>query len=411
MTLAGGLSLAASLGTRAHAQGSDAIRVGLVGCGGRGMGALKDAINHAENCVATALADVFSDQAARAAENIQDLGDRNLVTPERTFSGFAGVERLFETDVDYVIVATPGKFHPYYAKMAVEAGKHVFAEKPGGVDAPGVRMLMDAGKLAATNGTGFASGTQRRHDPRYIDIMKRIQDGAIGEVLGGSIAWCNNNWQYKPRREAWATNMEYMLRNWRPHIWLSGDLPLTLMVHNADIANWFMGGPPEKVVALGGRIMRDGGPEFGNIYDHFSGEYTYSGGRIVSAMTKSTPVVTRVSERVVGSAGVANPAEWIRPSEGNRYVNREGRPSPHRLVHVNFINSIRAGTPLNEAQQLAEATLTAIMFRESAYTGEEVTWDFVLNQSQATHGPDPTKWIMDDTADEAVPRPGTYALS
>ncbi|HWQ93865.1 MAG TPA: Gfo/Idh/MocA family oxidoreductase, partial [Clostridia bacterium] len=391
-----------------HAAPDDPIRIGLIGCGGRGTGAVADALGaatdvqypqagyHTENISAkatlrnkhvqvVALADVFPDRLNACREQLRNL-EINLPA-DRCFTGFDAYKQLLAVpDVNYVILATPPHFRPLHLKAAIEAGKHVFVEKPVAVDGPGVKLVLEAGELAAARKLGIAAGTQRRHMRSYNETVKRLQDGAIGDILYARAYW-NGGVIWVVERQAGWSDMEWQLRNWNYFTWLSGDHIVEQHVHNLDVVNWVLGAPPVKALALGGRQARPN-ETYGHIYDHFAVEYEYANGaRMFSQCRQMNGCEGKVEEGVTGTRGTSNCKDWIRGSDKNllwRY--RESDVNPYQQEHEDLIASIRKGSPINEAKAIAESTLTGIMGRESAYTGRSVTWDEVLN-SPARLGP------------------------
>ncbi len=365
----------------AWAQGSDRIRVGLVGCGGRGTGAARDAVNAAEGVEIWALADLFLDRLENCRKNLANLGNKVQVTDSRCFTGFDAYKRLLDSGVDYVLLATPPGFRPIHFKAAVEAGKHVFMEKPVAVCPAGVRMVIESAKQAEQKKLGVVAGTQYRHHPGYIEAIRRIHDGAIGKVLA-AYAYYLTGALWKWDRQPGMSDIEWQIRNWLYFTWLSGDHIVEQFVHNIDVMNWVMGSPPERCIGMGGRQVRTD-PAYGHIYDHFAIEYVYPNGARVTAMCRQMDgCLNRVTNQVIGSEGQAKlegfDTFWVRGKENWRW---EGRANPYVQEHADLIASVRAGKPINEGVQVAESTLTAIMGRMAAYTGQEVTWEFALKES------------------------------
>lgn len=371
-----------------RAERAERIRVGVIGCGGRGTGAAKDAVRAAPNVEIVALGDLLEERVKSCRESLKELGDACKVTDDRCFTGFDNYKGVLACDLEMVILATPPHFRPRHLQAAVEAGKHVFMEKPVAVDPVGVRSVIASSELAHANGLAIVAGTQRRHDPAYRETMKRVLDGEVGEIVAGQCYW-NQGALWVIERTPEMSDMEWQCRNWLYFCWLSGDHIVEQHIHNLDIMNWAMGGPPEKCVGMGGRQVRVD-PKFGNIFDHFAVEYEYSGGRRVSSQCRQIAGCSdRVSERLVGTRGWADPA-------GTIHVNKHGwskartwkyelageAPNPYELEHAALIKSIRDGCPINEGKRVAESTLTAIMGRMSAYTGREVSWKWAMNASQ-----------------------------
>lgn len=412
-----------------HAAADDPIRIGLIGCGGRGTGAVADALGaktdvnypqagyHTENISANAgsirkdiqvvaLADVFPDRLNNCREQLSKL---NLnVAPDHCFVGFDAYKKLIALpDVNYVILATPPHFRPVQLKAAIEAGKNVFMEKPVAVDGSGVRTVLEAGELAAQKKLGIAAGTQRRHQKSYREAIKRIQDGAIGEIVYARAYWNGGVIWVIERQDGWS-DMEWQLRNWNYFTWAGGDHIVEQHVHNLDVINWAMNSHPVKALAMGGRQARPN-KNYGHIYDHFAVEYEYpNGARMFSQCRQMNGCEGKVEEAVVGTKGASNCKDWIRPKEGQLWRFREQDVNPYQAEHQNLIDSIRAGNPINEAKAIAESTLTGIMGREAAYAGRSVEWEEILN-SKTRLGPE--KYEMGSLPFPDVAAPGSYKIS
>ncbi|TWU64699.1 Gfo/Idh/MocA family protein [Crateriforma conspicua] len=414
---------------RVHAAGSDdqEIRIGLIGCGGRGTGAVIDALGaerltvypqsgyHTETVAqdtkvsqsrmrVVALADVFEDRLESCRKQMGKLGFD--LGPEVCFSGFDAYKQLLSmADVNYVILATPPHFRPLHLQAAINAGKHVFMEKPVAVDVPGVRMVMEAGKLARQKGLGIAAGTQRRHDRGYRETIERIHGGAIGDLVYGKCYWNGGQIWVVNRKQEWS-DMEWQLRNWNYFTWLSGDHIVEQHVHNLDIMNWVIGSHPLRVVSgLGGRQVRTD-PRYGHIYDHFAVEYEYPGGvSVFSQCRQINRCKNMVSEEIVGTHGMSNCKDYIQPKSGEAWSRRQKEPSAYKREHEDLINSIRQGHPINEAQTIAEATMTGIIGREAVYSGQGIEWDEAM-KSEVKLGPE--QYQLGDHPVTPVPMPGTY---
>jgi predicted dehydrogenase len=412
-----------------HAAPDDPIRIGVIGCGGRGGGAALDALGAAhesvypqagfhtedvkagaqtksKNVSVVALADAFQDRLAMCRKNLSALGIN--IPNEQCFVGFDAYQKLLAVpDVNYVILATPPHFRPIHLKAAIEAGKHAFIEKPCAVDSPGVRMVIEAGKLAKAKGLGIVAGTQRRHMRGYSETIKRIQDGMLGELVYGTCYWNGGVIWVIERKPNW-TDMEWQLRNWNYFTWLGGDHIVEQHVHNLDIMNWVIGAHPIKAIALGGRQARPN-ENYGHIYDHFAVEYEYPNGvRMFSQCRQMDHCEGKVEEYLVGSKGFSNCANWIRVKGGENWRFRDPEVNAYEQEHANLIASIRAGKPLNEAQAVAESTLTGIMGRESAYTGKTVEWDPALNSTMRLG---PEKYEFGPLPFPKVPNPGQYKFA
>jgi predicted dehydrogenase len=364
------------------------IRVGVIGCGGRGTGAALDCLHADPQTEIVALGDVFVDRLEECSKKLaeSDVAERAKVRAEHFCTGFDNYLAVLNCDVDLVILAAPPGFRPLHYEAAIAAGKHVFMEKPVAVDPVGVRRVIAASELATQKGLGVVAGTQRRHEPGYLETMKRIHGGAIGEITAAQCYWNQGALWVKCRQPEWS-DMEWQCRNWLYFAWLSGDHIVEQHVHNLDVINWALGSPPVKAVGLGGRQVRTG-PEFGDIFDHFTVEYEYPGGVRVLSMCRQIPGCSdRISERIVGTRGVANPRGEITGKRPYKFEPKGEPVNPYVQEHADLIASIRRGRPLNEGRRIAESTLTAIMGRMSAYTGRELSWDWVLNASQLDLSP------------------------
>lgn len=400
------------------ASGSDKLRIGVIGCGGRGTGAAIDCVNSSANVTIAALGDLFPDRVDSSLNRLKErLDPSNLVVSQDTcFSGFDAYKKVLACDIDMAILAAPPQFRPRHLKAAVQAGKHIFMEKPVAVDPVGVRSTIASAELAKQKNLGIVAGTQRRHQAHYLEIMKRIQNGDIGEIVSGQCYWNMGGLWLERAKENWAgwktqgwSDMEWHCRNWLFLTWLSGDHIVEQHVHNLDVINWAIGSPPEKCSGMGGRQVRTD-PMFGNIFDHFAIEYEYPGGVRVMSMCRQTEGCTpNVSERLVGSKGSSYTDSANGYIKGaNAYEYPEESPNPYVQEHTNLIASIRDDKPLNEGKRIAESTLTAIMGRMSAYTGRALSWDWVMNASKLDLSP--PSYSLGDLPVRPVAIPGKTEL-
>jgi predicted dehydrogenase len=352
------------------------IRFGLVGCGGRGTGAAEDCLKSAPNVEVVALADVFPDRLEGCRAQLAGLSHPGFKVAEgRCFTGFDAYRRLLEGDLDLVLLATPPGFRPIHFEAAVEAGRHVFMEKPVAVDPAGVRRVLAAGEKAKAKGLAVVAGTQRRHQKCYVETIRRIHEGAIGRIVAARCFW-NQGGLWRHDRKEGESDVEWQMRNWLYFTWLSGDHIVEQHVHNLDVINWALRAHPVSAVAVGGRQVRTE-PVYGHIYDHFCVDYEYPDGVHATSMCRQQPGTDgRIGEAVVGTEGQADPAEWIEGKSPWRW--KEEPDSPYVQEHADLIASVRSGAPLNEARAVAESTLTAILGREAAYTGKKIAWDEIL---------------------------------
>ncbi len=407
---AAGLTAALAGRERLFAQGSDKLRVGVIGCGWRGTEAAEDCVTSSENVEVVAMADLFQDQLdSSLAKLSRKVDDKVTVTEETTFVGFDAYKKLLATDVDLVILATAPHFRPEHLKAAVEAGKHVFMEKPVAVDPVGIRSVIESSAQAEQKHLAIVAGTQRRHQDHYLEIIKRIHNGDIGEVRAAHCYWNMGELWVKDRLPNWS-DMEWQCRNWLYFTWLSGDHIVEQHVHNLDVVNWAIGALPLQCMGMGGRQVRTD-PKFGNIFDHFAVEYEYPNGVRASSMCRQTNGCHDiVAERIIGTKGFAytdGSTAYIEGENPYKY-DAESPPNPYVQEHKDLIKSIRENTPLNEGKRVAESTMTAIIGRMSAYTGRALKWDWAMNAS--TLDLRPPKYDFGSLLVDPVPIPGQTPL-
>jgi predicted dehydrogenase len=392
---------------------ADPIRIGVIGCGGRGTGAARDAVAASDNVFITALGDLFPDRIADARRGFARTVGENprfaaayKVTDETVFSGWDAFTKVLETDCDLVILASPPAFRAQHLSASVLAGKHVFAEKPVAVDVATAIEAIAASDMAKAKGLGLVAGTQRRHDPRYLETIKRIHDGAIGDVVTGQVYWNQGGLWSKARLPEW-TDTEFQLRNWLYYTWASGDHIVEQHVHNIDVANWVMGAHPIRATAMGGRQARTD-PLYGHIFDHFAVDFEYPDGRHITSYSRQQDGTTaRVGEAFQGSRGRSNAYDTIEGPNAWKHAPLEGM-NPYVEEHRDLVASIRAGKPLNEGRQIAESNLTAILGREAAYTGQSLTWDELVSSQLSILPKDLTFGTL---AVPGVPMPGETTLN
>ncbi len=397
---------------------SEKIRVGLVGCGGRGTGAAVDCATASPDVEIVALGDLFPDMLELSRKELNaKLPGRVKATPETCFTGFDAYKKVLATPVDLVILASPPFFRAEHLAAAIEAGKHVFTEKPVAVDPLGVRSVIATAEKAKAKNLAIVAGTQRRHQAHYVELMKRIHGGDLGEIVSGQAYWnmgalwverAAENWKNKTAKN-WS-DMEWQVRNWLFTAWCSGDHIVEQHVHNLDVMNWAFGTHPVKATGMGGRAARTE-PQYGNIFDHFAIEYEYpNGARVLSMCRQTQGAAENVSERVVGTTGFSYSDSTDGYIKGAKaWDSGQASPNPYVEEHKDLIASIRAGNPLNEGRQVAESTLTAIMGRMSAYTGRAISWDWVMNASKLDLTP--PKMEMASLPPLEVAVPGTTQLA
>ena len=364
------------------------LKAGVIGCGGRGSGAAIQFLSAGKNLQITALGDTFKDRVESLREKlIKDKGQE--VPMENCFVGFDAFQKVIDSGVDLVILATPPSFRPDHIAAAVAARKHIFAEKPVCVDPVGARSVMASALKAKELGLVIVTGTQRRHQRDYVQAYQQIKAGAIGNIVGGNVWWNGGKLWHRDNSPDWS-EMEWMIRNWVNWTWLSGDHIVEQHVHNLDVMNWFMGAHPVKAVGMGSRLRRVTGDQ----YDNFSVDFTFENDIHFHSMCRQiNGCAGNVSERIQGATGAAylEKEAYIKDLAGTeiwRYaypLDDEGKPSrgkmkdPYVQEHVDMVNYIRTGQQFNELENTAISTLTGIMGRISAYTGKETTWDEMMN--------------------------------
>lgn len=403
-TIANGASLPRLSG--AWAQGSDEIRVGVIGCGGRGTGAIGNVLDSAPGVRIVAMGDTFADRLQEGVTSLKKKYAEKIDVPsERMFVGFDAYQKVIDSDVNYIILASPPAFRPAHLQAAVAAGRHIFTEKPVAVDGPGIRVCLSLYEQAKAKGLGIAAGTQRRHQTGYLETLKRIQDGAIGELVAARAYWNQGGLWNKARQANWS-DMEWQIRNWLYFTWLSGDHIVEQHVHNIDVVNWAMGTHPVKAYGMGGRQQRTD-PAYGHIFDHFAIDYEYENGMHLSSYCRQiVNTDSSVSEALVGTKGTCQVNKYIISGEKSWRLTEKDN-NPYVQEHTNLIASIRAGKPINELKTVAESTLTAIMGRMSAYTGKTVTWEQALESKESLV---PEKLSWGPIVVPAVPIPGKTPL-
>jgi predicted dehydrogenase len=374
-----------SLGTNfAHAAGSDVLKVGLIGCGGRGTGAGRDCAKASPRTRIVAMGDLFQDRLDTSREKLAELGEQFKVTDDSAFVGFDAYQKVIDGDVDYVLLCEPPGFRPRSFAYAVEKGRHVFAEKPIAVDATGVRLFLDAVEKAKGKNLAVLAGTVFRHHQTHLDAVKQIHDGYFGDILAGYSYYNTAGLWHHPRKPEWS-DVEWQVRNWLYFNWLSGDHIVEQNIHRIDIQNWVMRGNPKSAYAMGGRQARVD-PMYGHIYDHFAVEYVYENEqkqdvKVINFCRQQDQTDTRVTEYYVGTKGVTEPSKGPKSDKRTRPLPlAEGYIQEHR----DLIKSVEDGKPLNEGKQVADTTLASIMGRMSAYTGKLVTWDDALKSTEDT---------------------------
>jgi len=401
---AGTLAAAGLRAPGVHAAGSDEIRVGLIGCGGRGTGAVANVMDSAKGVRLIAVGDAFADRVEGARKRWTDLDKGIAVSDDNCFVGLDAFEKVIASDVNYIIIATPPAFRPAHLKAAVAAGKNIFTEKPVAVDAPGIRQVLAVAEEAENKGLGIGAGTQRRHQQGYIEVMKRVHDGAIGDLVSARAYWNQGGLWNKGRERGWS-DLEWQIRNWLYFTWLAGDHIAEQHIHSLDKLAWVMGDRyPEKCVSSGGRIVRVG-EEYGNVYDHFNTVFTWGGDLPgFSSCRQWNNAKTEVSDWVYGTRGRANiqrhsieagPWKW-------RYESDEP-DDMYQNEHDELFASIREHEPINNGEYMCKSTMMAIMARMSAYTGKTITRKQALESKLDLT---PAKYEWGDHKANPIARPG-----
>jgi len=392
VAVAGAIAANLTVARSAHAAGSDVLKVGLIGCGGRGTGAAAQALEADPNVKLTAVGDAFSDRAQSSLANLRKMfSDRIAVTDETTFVGFDAYKQVIDSGVDVVLLTSPPHFRPQHLKAAIAAGKHVFAEKPVAVDAPGIRSVLESCEEAKKKNLSVVSGLCYRYDLPKRETIARVHDGAVGDIIAVHTSYNTGTLWMHPRKEGWS-DMEWQLRNWLYFSWLSGDHNNEQHVHSLDKAAWALGDvPPVRATALSGRQVRIQ-PEFGNIYDHHAVVYEYENGAKVFAFCRQQAGCSHdVSDYVMGTQGTADLMKHKIRGKDGAWSYRGPTPSMYQQEHDELFAAIRSGNPINNGLYMSRSTMMAIMGRMAGYTGQTVTWDQAM-QSQERLGPTEYSW-------------------
>lgn len=382
--LVGGVLLGSGLSAQASGKQpqSDPIRIALVGCGRRGAGAVVDALKTSQNVVLVAMADVFKDKLDETYNTlleIDDIKDRIKVPASNKFVGLDAYAKAIAAS-DAVLLVTPAPFRPLHFEACIKAGKHVFMEKPLASDAPGIRKILETGKLADAKGLKVVVGLQNRYDPGYRDMVKQIQEGAIGRIVSVTDYYLIGP-VTKVQRQPGQTELEYQLRNWRYFNWLWAGSPAGLQIHNTDVVNWVKNAYPVRAQGMGGRSSLTG-PDTGDIFDHFFIEYEYADGtKLNSQIRHISGTWNKGGAYFYGSNGTASLQTGIRNIEGERIWRNayKDSESAYQIEHDAFFDAIRNNKPLNDTEWGAMSTMTTIMGRMAAHSGKMVEWDEALN--------------------------------
>lgn len=424
--LAAGAALSGSLGIArsAHAAGPDQIKVALIGCGGRGNGAVQNCLDADPAIRVVAVADAFEKKAKAAAKMLREQHASRVEIPEeRVFVGLDAYQKAIDCGVDMIVTATPPGFRPMIYLAAIKAGKHVFMEKPCCVDAPGFQTLMEANKLAEEKGLKVGVGFQRRHTPNYVETIQRIHDGAIGKLMYLRAYW-NGGGIWNREREPGMTEMQYQVNNWYHFCWLSGDNICEQHIHNLDVCNWAKGDHPVEANGMGGCSLRYLGKNkgTGQIFDHHFVEFTYKDGtKLYSQCRHMANTWSSVCEAAHGTDGQSNCAgqitgktEWSYGADAGKGKGR-GRKSTNSMVqeHMDLIAAIRDNEKYCEGWHGATSSMTAVLGRMATYSGKVVTWDDAVAKGKSEF-PKELSWeakppvVPDEHGDYPIPVPGAY---
>lgn len=412
-----GTALSSSMTNSAYAAGSDQVRFALIGCGGRGQGAVSDIIKSKGNVQLVGVADAFHNKAVSAVKRAKTNFPQNVDVPEeQIYGGLDGYKKLIDSsECDLVVIATPPGFKPQQFEHAVNAGKHIFMEKPVATDAPGVKRVLAAVEKSKQKKLMVGVGLQRRHEPRYLETIKRIHDGAIGDIITQRVYWNGGGIWYRPRKPE-QSEMEFQVNNWYHFNWVCGDQICEQHIHNLDIACWVKGEYPVECNGMGGREQRMGGDRTkSQIFDHTFCEYTFADGtKLYSQGRHLRGGWEEVSEFAHGTKGTADPSGWIK-GEKNWGFNG-AYPNGHQQEQKDLIESLAAGRIYNEGEYGALSTFTAILGREACYSGKVIKWDELLEKGRDL-APGIDQYTLDSTPptlpDEEnrypVPTPGKYS--
>ncbi|HAB18920.1 MAG TPA: Gfo/Idh/MocA family oxidoreductase [Verrucomicrobiota bacterium] len=397
----------------AFAANSDTLKLGLIGCGGRGTGAAGNALTADDNCVLTAVADVFPEPPRLALQGLKEqYGPRVTVTPDSTFIGLNGYKQLIDSDVDVVLLATPPGFRPMHLRYAVEKGKQIFCEKPVATDPVGLRHVLESVRIAKEKKLHFVSGFCWRSDLPRRELYRRIHDGAVGDirtVYGTYLTGPVKPMPAASTRKSGVTDLEWQVRNWMNFSWLSGDGIVEQCIHTVDKLAWCMKEvPPIKCTATGGRIIPN---NEGNIYDHMTIVYEYPGGvRGVVAQRQIAGCYNDNSDYIIGSKGTAQ-SGWNAPiikAEKTWRYDGDKPKDMYVIEHEELFGSIRGSSPYRfDGDWLASSTLLGLMGRLAAYTGGEVTWDQAFKSKEDLHPAGELNWDMKCPI-MPLPLPGQY---
>ena len=406
--LLGGLSIAQS----AHAGTDDTIKVGLIGCGGRGTGAATQALSADKNVKLIAMGDAFEDSLQASLKNLEkneDIKGKVAVAPEMCFHGFDAYKQVIDSGIDVVLLTTPPHFRPMHLEYAVEKGKHIFCEKPVAVDGPGVRRVMATVAEAKKKNLALVSGLCWRYDPAVRETMKRVLDGAIGDIVTIHETYLTSGLWHRGRKPEWS-EMEYQMRNWLYFTWLSGDHNVEQHIHSLDKAAWAMKDePPARATGLGGRQVRTD-PMYGHIFDHHAVVYEYANGvKSFAFCRQQNDCANSVEDFFYGTKGTAQVLSKYEIKDGNGNITwkykaaSKKKADMYQVEHDELFASIRSGQPINNGDYMAKSTMLAILGRMATYTGQTIEWGQALNSQEDLS---PAAYAWGDIKTPSVAKPG-----
>ncbi len=416
--VAGAAATAALAGFRvgnAQSPSSDVIRIGVIGCGGRGTGALQQTLSvPGSNVKLTALADAFEDGIGRALQSVEGMKDKVDCPEERRFKGLDGYQKVLE-HCDLVILATPPGFRPFHFDAAIKAGKHVFMEKPVCVDSFGARLCLEAAKMADEKKLKVVVGLQRRYERKYRETVARVREGLAGDIIGGQVYWNGGSIWYRGRQKD-QNELQFQVNNWYHFNWLCGDHICEQHVHNIDVANWMLDKLPESAFGVGGRQNRVPGQP-SEIYDHHAVNFTYPGGVKIASQCRQFPGGDgRVNEEFQGTKATVKIGE-ITDYAGKLLWRFEGdNPNPYQVEHDELHDAIRSDKPLNNAYYGVTSSFSAVLARNATYTGKQWGFQQAMNLKNQTM-PENLSWESkspvepDKDGNYKIPMPADYKLA
>jgi len=419
--ITGGVLLAPSVLTASNQIKSEkTLKLAVIGCGGRGTGAVVQALKADDNVKLVAMSDAFQDRLYKSLTNISKIFDSSKidVPASRQFLGFGSYKKAID-EADVVILTTPPGFRPQHFEYAISQGKHVFMEKPVATDVVGIKKVLKAAQMAKEKKLNVVVGLQRHYQNSYLATFDKIKSGAIGKITSGQVYWNSAGVWVKPRQAEW-TEMEYQMRNWYYFNWLCGDHILEQHIHNIDVANWFIGELPVKAQGMGGRQIRNG-KDHGEIFDHHFVEFEYPGGAVISSQCRHQPgCFTKVAEKFQATNGTCSihgiTNATLKSLDGNVIYEHDGENdlSPYQIEHNHLFEAIRNKRDyINNGEYGTNSTMTAILGRMATYSGKQITWEEALNSDYAiVPDEDTLSWdsltptICDADGNYPIPEPG-----